>query len=232
MKKLATLLAVVAVAGFWASANALEYGDVGLGSGYIGSGPDRECTGVLFENYDGTFENGYCWQYDGIQAPYYGAFAECYFGGDGVSCGRYVLTQVGNQIDQTMDCYVWNDGGGIPGDVACVVTGVDPGPVAFWPSLSIHDIELVCCDHTEAFWVGCWGNWPGNPCAWFTGADLDGFGGCPYTNVAPGIGFPTGWQHVEVIWGPTQAMGIGCWLDPNVSATETATWGSIKALFN
>ena len=66
---------------------------------------------------------------------------------------------------------------------------------------------------------------------WWVGADLDGPGGFPYTNIAPGIGFPTGWQDVSVLWGPTQALGIGAEVLPcDPVPTVGTTWGRIKAL--
>lgn len=57
--------------------------------------------------------------------------------------------------------------------------------------------------------MGYWPEWPQDVQGWFVGADLDGFGGgCPYTNIAPGLGYPTGWNHVSIVWGPTRALGI------------------------
>ena len=109
-----------------------------------------------------------------------------------------------------------------------------PGAPAFWPSLSIHcfDVSVALSDY-EFVWLGYLANWPGLACAVYLGADLDGFGApCPYmTNIAPGIGYPTGWNPVDDIWGPTQAMGIeGCWSTGPVPVEE-ATWGQIKALY-
>ncbi|MCC7143229.1 MAG: hypothetical protein IT349_14110 [Candidatus Eisenbacteria bacterium] len=40
---------------------------------------DPPC-GELLLHTDGTFENGYTWQYGGVGAPYFGAFAECFEG--------------------------------------------------------------------------------------------------------------------------------------------------------
>ncbi len=181
----------------------------GAGQGILVPGERGNCPFDLF-NADGSYENGYAWQYGGIVAPEYGAFADCYNGPLSV-CGVLLdLSQVGNQNGQTLDAYIWDDAAGSPGAVACVVVGVDPGPVAFWPSLSRHLIDLgVTCETTGNLWAGYWANWPGSVAGWFIGADTDGFGGCPYTNYAPGIGFPTGWGNVSAAWGPTQALAIG-----------------------
>lgn len=46
-------------------------------------------------------------------------------------------------------------------------------------------------------------------CGWFVATDEDGPSGYPWTNVAPGIGFPTGWQHAADIFGACQSFGFG-----------------------
>ena len=52
------------------------------------------------------------------------------------------------------------------------------------------------------------------------------------TNIAPGIGFPTGWNDVSVVWGPTVALGIGAEVLPcEPTPTKTTSWGAIKALY-
>lgn len=59
-----------------------------------------------------------------------------------------------------------------------------------------------------------------------------GFGGCPYSYIAPGIGYPTGWNNVGVAWGPKKVLGIGVELtDCGLVPTRKSTWGGIKALF-
>lgn len=181
---------------------------VGPGSGRLESGGTRGC-GDLLMNADETYENGYAWQYGGIAAPYFGAFAECYTTIGPVCGAAFDFTGIGYQSGQTMDVYAWESDGAEPGAVACVTVGVDPGPVAFWPALSRHVVELVGCPTSAEVWIGYWGNWPNDVSGWFVGADSNGFGGCPSTNIAAGIGYPTGWQDVSVVWGPTQALGIG-----------------------
>ena len=230
MKKLSLLLAAAAlVAGV--SANAANVASTGEGVGILNDNMDGSC-GTLFFNADGTYENGYAWQYGGIVAPDYGAFAEAYDTVGLMACSVVMdLTQTGNDVGQTADLYAWEDAGGIPGAVLGVATGYDPGSIAFWPSLSRHSgsITAKCADRT---WVGYWGNWPGALSGWFVGADLDGFGGFPYSNLAPGIGYPTGWNNVSIVWGPTQALGLGAeFVDCGVVPTENKTWGAIKNLY-
>ncbi|MCA9755832.1 MAG: hypothetical protein KDA27_08535 [Candidatus Eisenbacteria bacterium] len=208
--------------------------ETGPGSGTTtGLGTAGSC-GNLFFNADGTYENGYTWQYGGVQAPTYGAFAELY---DSVSlrpCSVVLdLTAVGNQIEQTMDLYTWERSFGLPGAILGARIGVTPGAIAFWPSVSRHvfDIESDCSGSGGTF-AGYWGNWPNATAGWYVGADLDGFGGCPLTQIAPGLGYPTGWQNVSLVWGPTQAIGIGAeFVDCGGTPVRESSWGKVKALF-
>lgn len=232
MKKLSLLLAVAALAA-GVSANAANVSSTGVGTGILNDAFDQGC-GTLMFNSDGTYENGYAWQYGGCVAPDYGSFAEGYSTPNMQACSVVLdLTQIGNDVGQTLDAYAWADAGGVPGAVLNVSTGANPGPIAFWPSLSRHAFPLNvngnCADTT---WVGYWGNWPAAGSGWFVGADLDGFGGLPYTNIAPGIGYPTGWNNVSIVWGPTQALGAGgefvaCEPVPTIDGT----WGQIKNLY-
>jgi hypothetical protein len=216
------------------AADNTETGYLQGGGILIDDGHDTVC-GTVMINSDGSYENGYCWQYAGCVAPYYGAFAECYFYTDPAVCANvFHLTQTGGQDGYLLTSYVWKNAGGVPGPVCDTAGPLAPGAIAFWPSISEHTVDMNDCCPGDEFWVGYWGGWPGLACGWFCGADLDGFGGCPFTNIAPGIGFPTGWNNVSVAWGPTQAMGIGCEVNPCVPPvpTEETTWGQIKAVFN
>jgi len=231
MKTIAILFALLGVVAGAASA-IQNQGSVGYGHGIVAPGGDSNpCNGTLVLNYDGSAENGYCWQYGGIVPPYYGAFAECYTTpGDPGVCGiELMLTGIGYPCF-ACDLYVWDDAGGIPGNVLSVTGNVNPCPVATWPSISTHDFSVGNVPVPTTFWVGYWTNAANAICPYFVAADLDGFGGCPYTNVAPGIGYPTGWQNTSIIWGATQALGIGAWTDGIVPTKET-TWGQVKTLF-
>lgn len=190
---------------------------LGPGHGRAVPHPERSnpCLGSqLYANYDGSFENGYCWQYGGIVPPYYGAFAERHsVTGDLCGIQLALSTLEGMQTDQTMDLYVWSSDGVNPANVLAIMPGVNPCTIDIWPNVTIVDIPLGSIQATGDIFLGFWGNWPGAWAGWYVAADLDGFGGGgPRTNIAPGIGYPTGWQHVEVVWGPTQALGIGAWV--------------------
>lgn len=178
--------------------------------GALGAGGDP-CS--IFEqekkNYDGSWENAYAWNGESEAPPDYGAFAEQYSDDRPIGSVTFELTQAGEQAGQTMDVYLWDDGDGAPGLVRSMVPGVNPGTVATWPEVSEHHVPLSCPVHPRTFWVGYWGAWPGQNQGWYVGADGNGPGGDPYTKIAPGQGFPEGWQNVSIVFGPTQALGIG-----------------------
>jgi hypothetical protein len=196
------------------------------------------CPGTeLLENGDGSYECAYAWQLPGVQPPDYGSWAECY--DSEFVCGiQFLFVQLGYYDGETMDVYVWEDDGmpppdNNPGNVICAVMDVDPGPPVLWPYFSTHDVQ-VCCATGGAHFIGFWGNWPGEIAAWFVGADCDGGGGCPRTKIAPGIGYPTGWAHPNVVpsfdiedLGIREFSGVG---DCSPTTVRQTTWGRIKAL--
>jgi hypothetical protein len=203
----------------------------GPGSGTLVESEDRGNCGTLLFNANGTYENGYAWRYGGITPPCFGAFAECYTGATRVCSVSFDFSAIGTQDGQSMDIYIFNDVGGFPGPVVASLR-VTPGPVALWPGVSRHSFALSSDCTANDWWVGYWGDWPGQIQGWFVGADLDGFGGCSATNVAPGIGYPTGWHDVSVIWGPTQALGIGAEVNGCTTSVIDSSWGRIKRLFH
>lgn len=208
--------------------------DLGVGGFVSIPGASEPCGDVLL-NADGRVEAGYAWQGEGVQEPYYGAFAECYSGEAAVCAVFFDFSQVSeSQSGQTMDVFVWDDANGEPGAILAVVSDVDPGPIASWPDFSRHSVtvpELPCTE--SAWWVGYWGDWPGESYGWAIGADLDGPGGCPLTNIAPGIGLPSGWQNVSVVWGPTTALDIGAEvLECSPTPIVTSSWGRVRALYS
>ncbi len=188
---------------------------------------------TLLCNDDGTFEiNGCAWVDGGVVPPYYGAFAEG-FAGTGVVCGmQFTFTTLdGFQIGQLMDAYVWSSDGTNPDIVLGLTVGIDPGPVAIWPDLSMHwvDVQPVAVD--GPFFAGFWGNWPGaQQPGWWVAADFDSVG-MPRTNVASGMGFPTGWQPPYMFDGRIRSLGICAYLYQEGTPVQESTWGSIKALY-
>jgi len=233
MKRLTLLLALLGLLAGNAGA-VPNAGSVGHGQGIILPSPDTDPCGGLGQlclNFDGSAENGYCWQYGGIVPPYYGAFAECCDLGDATICGiELLLTGVGYPCGP-FDAYVWADAGGYPGNVLGTTAGLNPCPVATWPSISTHDFAVNPVGVSGMAWFGYWANYSTAPCGYFVAADTNGFGGCPYTNIAPGIGYPTGWNNVSAVWGPTQSIGIGVWSTGPITPVRETSWGRVKLAF-
>ena len=205
--------------------------------------PTSNCAiGTRTINHDGSFENGYGWDGGGTVPPYYGAFAESYDLGTGtVSCAAFWLTQNGFFNGHPLDAYVW-DGGitGEPGGVLCLVPNVVPTNIPFWPECGQNDFQIGC-PVTGEFTVGWWADFHDEYLQYYTCADLNGPGGCPWTCIAPGIGYPTGWHDPSVVWFDTCSLGIGVFFARDPSGIEefpeegpppeSPTWGQIKAIF-
>ena len=68
-------------------------------------------------------------------------------------------------------------------------------------------------------------------CEEYVCADESGPGGHPWTNIAPGIGYPSGWQNPNVVWPNCRSLGIGATITEEPSPVESVTWGAIKTLF-
>jgi hypothetical protein len=185
MKKLAILFALLGV--FASAASAVEnHGSVGLGDGIILPSTDTDpCPPAeLCINFDGSAENGYCWQYGGIVPPTYGAFAEC-CDYQGTVCGiELLLSGIGYPCN-VCDLYVWDDGGGMPGNVLTTTGGNNPCPVATWPSISTHDVPIPDTAVHGLFWFGYAANTSAQPCGYFLAADTDWFFGCPFSISEP-----------------------------------------------
>ncbi|MBD3237809.1 MAG: hypothetical protein GF330_13990 [Candidatus Eisenbacteria bacterium] len=171
-----------------------------------------ELDGELLYNHDDGFEGGFCWQFAGSAPPYYGCFGEAFDLGPGmVEAGAFWLTQIGYFAGGSMDCYIWQ--GGVtkdPSAVLCVLPGIVPESIPFWPSCERSDVEIDCWVDGE-FTIGWWADNSDQACQWYACADYNGSGGDPWTCIAPGIGYPTGWEDPSIVWGTTNSMGIGVW---------------------
>jgi hypothetical protein len=230
MATMATVFALTNTAG-WAQ----HAFDLGNGAETVlVPAPGEDCAvGVLFHHHDGSIENGYCWDGLGMGPPYYGAFGEGYDLGPGtVVCGSYWLTQLGHFTGAALDAYVWAGGvSGVPGEVICLVTGTVPGNIPYWPAYGQNDVEIMC-DVTGEFTLGWWADWgPYFTCQWYICADEDGAGGYPWTCILPGLGYPTGWQPVSMIFPDCASLAIGTYFTEVWSPVTSPTWGSIKVLF-
>ncbi len=208
----------------------------------------EDCIGELVHNHDGSFENGYCWDAAANYHPHYGAYGESYDLGPGIlQCAAYWLTTRNSYWSQfTADCYVWEGGvSGTPGMVLAMEPHVSFDNMAWWPEISQHDVSFELAVERE-FTVGYWGDWQGGGiCGWFVAVDETDPGGAPWTFIAPGIGWPMGWQHPGVVWGDDAiSLGIGLYFTSGTSSVEegpsgafapperASTWGAIKTLFD
>ena len=190
-------------------------------------------------NHDGSTESGFTWTYLGIQEPDYGALAEGYpASSGGIVCGIELMLSrwaTMNGVGE-IDLYVWeyDTDADDPGSVLAVTTAVPVSGVAYWPGISTVDLDCQDAVVTEAgFFVGYWPrSFEGVEGQFGCAIDEDGFGGIPCMNIAPGIGYPTGWQHPPVAGYQVQAFGIGGWRGGGATPVEKTTWGRIKAMYH
>lgn len=191
----------------------------------------------LMIHHDGTFEQPLYWDGNGVMTPYYGAFGEGYAPGYGVVVAAHLwLSQDGSYAGQTFDLYFWSGGvEGAPGQVIDVIPRLRPQNLPIWPEVG-DNIYITQLYIETDITVGFWGNWPGMPAGFEVGADEEGIDtGHPWTNIAPGLPWPSGWQHPDVVWDyprrHTESLGLGIDVDRGPSPVVAPTWGSVKSLF-
>ena len=193
---------------------------------------------TLLQNHDGTTENAFTRGFAGVHDPDYGSFAEGYPNlTSGTVCGiELYLTCWGTMSGEgTIDLYVWSYDAATtnPGNVLSLTPFVPVSGVGFWPTVTLHDFDVVDAEAvTGGVFVGYWPrsfSWSIEQfgCA----MDQNGFGGTPRTNIAPGIGYPTGWAHPSVVGYALRAFGIGPWVGEESTPVRNGSWGSVKALY-
>lgn len=191
--------------------------------------------GELLLHGDGSWETAYGWTDLQSPSPDYGAFAECY-SGDGEVCTLVFWgTQLGFEDPAGFDAFVWSDdGGGAPANVVCSIPDQDAGTITFWPAFKRFEVPVSGCCVSGSWWVGFRGVWAGGTPGFYIGGDYDGPGqGCPMTKIAPGLGYPEGWQSVTVLAGePTRSLAIGAMIRSCAPVpTAPTTWGRVKSLY-
>ena len=178
-----------------------------LGQGNL---PDTSlaCPGGLLRHGDGRCERAYAWQ-DGCvsdQGHFYGAFADSFQfrSQQDVTCLYFDLTRTGLMTgSDSITVFLWADAGGVPGDLDTLLADVwvDP-PVAVWPSVTRVFVPLTRTLAAGTWWIGFWGEWPGQAAQWLIGMDTSGQRrGRPMTYVAPGHGWSEGWHDVDTVFG-------------------------------
>jgi len=195
------------------------------GHGFAPPPPDDCSGGILYANHNGNFESAYAWTW--YHDPYVNAFGESYDLGMGqISCGAFWLTTIGEVPPAPTEVYVW-DGNDPPGAVLAMVQGVQFQNLPVWPEFGVNLVP-ISLEVTRPFTIGYWSGFDGEP-VWYIGADLDGFGGTPWTYAICGD-YPD-WCRVDYIWGPTQSIGIGVYFHSGPTPVEASSWGRIKSLY-
>jgi len=211
-----------------------------LGIQVVGTQSDIEdppSCGTVLANHDLTLESAYSWVPNGSETGQEGAFAECFQVPEDnffQACAlEFYFTQTGNQGNQTMDVYVWeNSPISTPGDLILHLENIDPGTVATWPEISRFDLPVEISISSD-WWVGWRGNWTGAEAGWMIAGDENGPGGCSLTNIGPGHGYPRGWNPLAVVpaWAQCQSLGIRTVGALIPVVTESITWDSLKSLY-
>ncbi len=188
---------------------------------------------------DGTYENAYSVEHGWLVPPYGGTFVQCY-SGDYEICAFVIdlTTEAGTSYaGQTLGVTVWNDAGGEPGNVLCLVTGIQPTGIGYWPEITRHEFEAPAgCCVTGDWWAGVRSEWDPESWGhyWYYAADDPGTEGCPMFYAPEGMMFggEEGWYPIDDLFGPTAAMGIGALVRPCPPVpVEEASWGRVKTLY-
>jgi hypothetical protein len=192
---------------------ALDYGSLGPSDEtYVVPPVEDDCTGTLTAHHGGSFENAYCWQLSGCVPPYGGAFGEGFEGPAYLECAAIWAAQIGAYTGQPFDIYVWQGGvTGTPGVVLYTAPGATLSNVGMWPAVGQSNIALGYYASESEFTLGFWADNRVQQCPWYVASDTNGPAGHPWTDIVPGIGFPSGWRSPAVVggWGPVTSLGIG-----------------------
>jgi len=136
----------------------------------------------------------------------------------------------------TIDLFVWDYdvSADNPGAVLSVTQDYAVSGVGFWPTVTTYDLNTTdATAGANGFFVGYWPqSFVGVPANFGCAMDQDGFGGVPRTNIAPGIGYPTGWNHPSIAGYALQAFGLGGWVGEGQTPALETSWGAIKNLYN
>ena len=199
-----------------------------------------ECCGWLTNESSEFYETAFAWQFDGCTAEGAGAFAQrLVLPRKGtICCALFDFTMVRGEPSQPADVYVFADaeidGNPVPGEVLAITAGWYPGSIAWWPSLSRHNVDIDGPCVEGAFWVGFAGTWYGAEADYFIGGDLHTGSGEAMTLVASGLDYPSGWQPISAVWEPVGSLGIAVEFDPDdceLSPVHQTSWGQIKRLY-
>jgi len=177
-------------------------------------------TEILFlKNADNSYEAALSWTGSGT-AGHYGTFAEPFelpTDRDGSPCLAILqFSDNGNHVETEIDLIFWADDDGQPGEVLGMLEGLPLGYIAEWPSLAQRTqevYELQPIGIRGKFWAGLRAVVDPDKCSLMMLADVSGDPNQgqrrAMTRIAPGLGYPEGWQSLEVLLGQPAALGIG-----------------------
>ncbi len=198
---------------------------------------DPPSCGPVLANHDQVLENAYSWVPNGSETGEQGAYAEYFqLPEDNFiqACGlEFYFTQTGNQGNQTMDVYVWENTPIVtPGELILHLQNIDPGTIATWPEISRFDLDVDLVLPAK-YWVGWRGNWSGSEPGWMIAADENGPGGYSLTNIGPGHGYPIGWNQMSTVpaWAECKSLGIRTVGSIYPVVVESTTWDGLKSLY-
>lgn len=176
----------------------------------IGCSNDTTSLCALTLHGDGTYESSHAWGGFSNTPRDVGAFAERFDELGQVCSAVFDLTRTAGQSGLgNMDVLVWEDQGGSPGAVLYLRSGINPGAIDVWPSVSRHTVPMAHCNRTGPWWLGYWGSWGSGPAAWSIAIDTNGPPGISKTKVALGLPYPPGWQDLSLVVPSARALGIG-----------------------
>jgi len=174
----------------------------------------------------------------GIEEPDWGSFAEGYSClTTGAVCGiEAVFTRALDWSGSgSIDLYAWgyDVASDDPGNVLSLVVAAPVSGVDYWPYVSALDFAVPPTEVPgQGFFVGYWPRSHYLHPTQFTPCfDADGPGGVPRTKIVPGIGYPTGWQDVDVVFEGA-AVGLRPWVAGGPVPSERTSWSALKALYD
>lgn len=210
----------------------------------------RHCTCLekidYFVNGDQQYDQAVMWMGAALDAES-GAFAEYYETPDdrpGAVCQLVLhVTDVSAGTRGVLDLIVWDDDGGLPGEVLGVLPAINILSVAPFPAIGTEVLEVyerIQIGVQGGFWIGIQGRWDPGDCSILLAVDtIDEDPGLPAlrrgaaTFVGSGaeeIG--PGWHLLEELLGVPAATGINAVVGWCPVPVQRSSWGEIKRIYD
>lgn len=192
-------------------------------AGIAGSSSAEPGLTGLVANADGSWESGLRWGPEGVEGPEFGAFAERMPVTGAITAVEVTLGRLDHSGPTSflLEVFVWADAEGLPGPVVALASFDFVGELPVLPLADVLSVPIEA-PILRTPWAGAriTSNADGDLVA--VAADLDGGAFvAPMTNIAPGLGFPVGWQPVGTVFEPARSLGIAA------TMTEIAFEGDI-----